>query len=188
MILFMKNRLIPLTLPLILAAGTFLFSFTDLPANTYEGASRCSFCHSSADIGDQYAVWFSSAHRRALTDLSSEKGTAIATEKGVTSPLADPKCLSCHLTGYNAPFTTLGPLYRREDGVSCEGCHGPGGGYAFFSIMHDEEKAVSKGLIVNPVNGCVRCHDGKAHTMPPFDPEQAMKKIAHPIPGRDTRR
>ena len=181
----MKNRLRLLLLSLLLLAGIFLFSFAELPTYRYEGASRCSLCHSAAEIGDQYDIWFSSAHRRALTDLSSEKGAAIAKEKRVKKPAGDPACLSCHLTGYDAPFNLLGPLYRREDGVSCEGCHGPGGGYAFFSIMHDEKKAVSKGLIVNPINGCVRCHDGKAHTMPPFEPDRTVKKIAHPIPGRD---
>ncbi len=184
----MENRLRLLLISLLLLAGIFLFSFVELPAYRYEGASRCSFCHSGIEIGDQYDIWFSSAHRRALTDLSSEKGTAIARGRGVKKPASDPACLSCHLTGYDATFYLLGPLYQRQDGVSCEGCHGPGGGFAFFSIMHDEKKAVSKGLIVNPINGCVRCHDGKAHTMPPFDPEQAMKKIAHPIPGRDTQR
>ena len=183
----MRDRLPHLALCLIFFVGIFLFSFAQSPGYRFEGASRCSLCHSAAEIGDQYDIWFSSAHRQALTDLSSDKGKGIAREKGVRDPSSDPKCLSCHLTGYDAPFNLLGPLYRREDGVSCEGCHGPGGGYAFFSIMHDEDKAVSKGLLVSPVDGCIRCHDPRAHTMAPFDPGQALKKIAHPIPGRDMR-
>jgi hypothetical protein len=183
----MKIRLPLVALSLLFLAGLFVSSFANLPSYRYEGASRCSFCHSATDIGDQYDIWSLSAHRRALSDLSSEKGATIAREKGIKKPTSDPACLSCHLTGYNAPFNLLGPLYRREDGVSCEGCHGAGGGYSFFSIMHDEKKAVSKGLIVNSIDSCVTCHDGRAHAMPPFDPDQAMKRIAHPIPGLDTR-
>ncbi|MBN2223263.1 MAG: cytochrome C554 [Deltaproteobacteria bacterium] len=180
----MKKHLPLLTVSLLFIAGIFLLSFTDLPTYPYEGSSRCSLCHSTAEIGGQYEIWFSSAHRRALSDLSSEKGAAIAEEKGIKKPADDPNCLSCHLTGYDAPFNLLGPLYKRQDGVSCEGCHGAGGGYAFFSIMYDEKKAVSKGLIVHPGENCTDCHDGKAHTMPPFDPDRAIKAIAHPIPGR----
>ena len=173
-----------MALCLIFFIGIFLFSFAPLPGYRYEGASRCSLCHSDPEIGDQYDIWLGSAHRQAYTDLSSDKGKSIAREKKIKNPSSDAQCLSCHLTAYDAPFNLLGSLYRREDGVSCEGCHGPGGGYAFFSIMHDETKAVSKGLIVNPTDGCTRCHDGKAHTMPPFDQGEAMKKIAHPIPAR----
>jgi len=180
----MKKHLPLLTVSLCFIAGIFLLSFTHLPSYPYEGASRCSLCHSTPEIGNQYESWFSSAHRRALSDLSSESGMAIAKEKGVKKPADDPKCLSCHLTGYDAPFNLLGPLYQRQDGVSCEGCHGAGGGYAFFSIMYDENKAVSKGLILNPGGSCATCHDGKAHTMPLFDNDKAMKSIAHPIPGR----
>lgn len=185
MIRCMKKYLPLVVLTLLFTGGAFLVSFTDFPNYAYEGASRCSLCHSAAEIGNQYGSWFSSAHRRALSDLTGEKGAAIAKEKGVARPAGDPKCLSCHLTGYEAPFNLLGPLYRREDGVSCEGCHGAGGGYAFFSIMYDKNKAVSKGLIANPGDSCTRCHDGKAHVMPPFDPDQAKKTIAHPIPGRN---
>ncbi len=181
----MKKHLPLLLVFALFAAGIFLLSFTYLPSYPYEGASRCSFCHLSAEIGNQYEIWYSSAHRRALSDLSSEKGTAIAKDAGVEKPADDPKCLSCHLTGYDAPFNLLGSLYRREDGVSCEGCHGAGGGYAFFSIMYDRKKALSKGLTANPGDTCTACHDGKAHVMPPFDPDQAKKAIAHPIPGRN---
>jgi hypothetical protein len=188
MIRFMKKYLPPLTLGLLCVAGVFLLSFTDLPAYPFEGASRCSLCHSTVEIGNQYDTWFSSPHRRALSDLSSERGIAIANEKGVAKPARDPKCLSCHLTGYDTPFNLLGPLYRREDGVSCEACHGAGGGYAFFSIMYDKAKAVSKGLVADPGETCARCHDGKAHVMPPFDPDRANKTIAHPIPGRGNAR
>jgi len=184
----MKKFVPQVTLGLLFAAGIFLISFADAPTYLYEGASRCSLCHSSAEIGNQYDIWFSSAHRRALSDLSSEKGTTIAKENGVSNPAGNPACLSCHLTGYDAPFNLLGSLYRREDGVSCEGCHGAGGGYAFFSIMYDRAKAVSKGLVARPEETCVRCHDGKAHTMAPFDPVAADKAIAHPIPGRSAGR
>ena len=181
----MANRVLLAAFFLCLLCGLFLVSFDHRPLYRYEGASECSLCHSSIDRGDQYNLWLSSDHKRAFSSLSSERGLSIAKEKGVTRPAEDPKCLSCHLTGYDAPFDLLGALYRREDGVSCEGCHGAGGGYSVFSIMYDRKKAMSKGLIEDPKTTCGSCHDGKSHEMPPFDPDEATKKIAHPIPGRN---
>jgi hypothetical protein len=173
---------------LCLLAGFFLVSFAAPSLYRYVGASACAFCHSAPDKGDQYHIWLSSDHSKAFTSLTSEKGRSIAKEKGVTRPDRDPKCLSCHLTGFDAPFNLLDTLYRREDGVSCEACHGAGGGYASFSIMYDRKKAIGKGLIEDPKATCAACHDGKAHAMPPFDLDEALKKIAHPIPGRVTSR
>jgi hypothetical protein len=188
MIRCMKKHLPQLILFVLFIVGAFLLSFTDFPAYTYEGASKCSLCHSSIDSGDQYGLWLSSGHKQAYSSLSSEKGRAIAKEKKIKNPAQDPKCLSCHLTGYSAPFTMLGPLYRREDGVSCEACHGAGEGYSDFSIMYDREKAIKKGMNPDPKATCVACHDSKAHEMPPFDLDKALKAIAHPIPGRNTAR
>jgi hypothetical protein len=184
----METRLRQVVFFLCLAAAVFLLAFLDQPSYRYEGASRCAGCHSSVDIGDQYGIWASSPHRNALACLSTEKGKALAKEKGVLVPTRDAACLSCHMTGYEASFDLLGPYYRREDGVSCESCHGAGGGYAFFSIMYDRQKSIKKGLVDKPEMTCVRCHDGKAHAMPPFVLSDALKKITHPIPGRTGRK
>jgi nitrate/TMAO reductase-like tetraheme cytochrome c subunit len=82
----------------------------------------------------------------------------------------------------------LGPLYRREDGVSCEACHGAGEGYSDFSIMYDRGKSIKKGMIADPKATCIACHDSKAHEMPAFDYDRDWMKIQHPIPGRHVSR
>ena len=148
----------------------------------FEGASRCALCHSSSDIGNQYDIWRNSTHRTAYESLFSEESLEYAEETGMTAPSKNVQCLTCHLTGYNASFELLGSLYRKDDGVSCEGCHGNGGGYSYFSIMMDRELAIEKGLVESPVNTCVACHSGECPFDVPFEFDTFMIKIEHPRP------
>jgi len=168
---------------IILSAGA-LMATINAPRHKYVGAARCSFCHSSSEMGDQYGIWLVSKHGAALFALTSEKAKEYKKQKGVEDPLKDERCLKCHLTGYNAPFELLGPLYRKEDGVSCEGCHGAGGGYSFFSIMKDRSLAIGKGLVKSPEETCVACHTEEGHEIPPFDMKESMKKIEHLKPEK----
>ncbi|MBN1572855.1 MAG: cytochrome C554 [Deltaproteobacteria bacterium] len=172
----------------VLAALIILFLILTAAEYTrqykFEGASRCGLCHSSADIGNQYDTWKSSGHSNAYLTLFSEKALDYAKDAGIAAPSKNDQCLKCHLTGHGAPFRQMGPMYRKEDGVSCEGCHGSGGGYAYFSIMTDRELAVKKGLAKNPENSCVECHSGKCpfDIDTPFKFETSMEKIRHPRP------
>ena len=159
-----------------------LSAFSPEVMHRYEGASRCSYCHSSSSVGDQFGIWRDSGHSRAYEALFTENAKEFATESGIETPSSDAGCLKCHLTGYDAKFENLGPYYRREDGVSCEGCHGPGGDYAFFSIMRDKENAIKKGLNPSPKDTCLNCHNDECHFMTPFDLDEALKIISHPRP------
>lgn len=139
-------------------------------------------CHSSLSMGDQFGIWRDSDHNNAFDTLFSDEAEKMAAEKGIEYPAGDVKCLKCHMTGYDADFEDLGPFYRREDGVSCEGCHGPGGDYAFFSIMRDKEKAIKKGLNPSPKETCAGCHNDECHFVAPLDLDEALEKISHPMP------
>ncbi len=133
-------------------------------------------------MGDQFGIWSDSGHSNAFDILFSEDAKKIAAEKGIETPSSDIGCLKCHLTGYDVGFEDMGPFYRREDGVSCEGCHGPGGDYAFFSIMRDKENAIKKGLNPSPKETCGGCHNDECHFVTPLNFEEALEKISHPIP------
>jgi len=178
------NRKLELAILFTLFVCIVLVSaFTYEKQYKFEGASRCAYCHSSPDVGDQYGIWNSSAHSGAYDALFSEKSLAYAEENGLETPSKNRECLRCHLTGYDAPFELMGSLYRKEDGVSCEGCHGSGGGYAYFSIMTDRDLAVEKGLVESPENSCVLCHSGECPFAVPFDFETFMETIRHSRPN-----
>lgn len=179
------NRKVEIVILFALCVSIVLVSaFTYDKQYKFEGASHCAFCHSSSDIGDQYGIWKDSAHNAAYESLFSEKSLEYADNTGIGAPSKNEQCLACHLTGYNASFELLGTLYRKDDGVSCEGCHGSGGGYAYFSIMVDRELAVEKGLVDSPENTCIACHSGECpFNDVPFDFDTFMKKIEHPRPN-----
>ena len=107
---------------------------------------------------------------------------AIAKEIGLEgSPAENPKCLKCH-----------GPLYEKaldfkQEGVSCEVCHGPGSAYKKLSIMKNHAESVKNGVTEygSPEaikKQCLSCHE-KAHGKD-FDFAAAWEKVQHPRPEK----
>jgi hypothetical protein len=169
-------------------------------AREYVGAKRCRTCHKKEDIGNQYGVWLESGHAKAHESLSSERAAKWAAAAGVADPLTDGKCLRCHVTAYGIPDDRVSRNFDRTAGVQCESCHGPGKDYRKKKIMMDRELAISKGLVLPKADDCQTCHndespawDPERYTRPDgtkvgFDFDQALARIAHPVPeGYDPR-
>jgi hypothetical protein len=89
------------------------------PGQCYTGVKPCASCHYQ-----QYRAWRTDKHAVALIDMPIKYW-------------ADREYLQCHITGYGAPggYTeganpaVLGNLLD----VTCEACHGPGGGHVRFN-------------------------------------------------------
>jgi len=170
----------------ILWIAVLVFSFmllTNLFSQTftYVGAGKCKICHQSEKIGQQYPIWEKAGHSQSFAALSSDKAKAVAQELGVQNPPENPKCLMCH-----APLFEKAPELKQE-GVTCEVCHGPGSEYKKLTVMKNKDEAVKNGLIIyaNPdaiKAKCLNCHE-KDHNKP-FDFAVAWEKIKHPIPGK----
>jgi hypothetical protein len=150
---------------------------------TYVGAAKCKICHQTEKQGKQHPIWEESTHSRSFAALTSEQATQAAKEAGLEkTPSESPQCLLCH-----APlFEKAAEL--KEEGVTCEVCHGPGSAYKKLSIMKDQEEAVKNGLIVygSPDairKQCLSCHEN-AHGKP-FDFEAKWAKIKHPRPDKE---
>jgi hypothetical protein len=147
----------------------------------YVGASACKLCHKAELQGRQYVIWGSSLHAKSYANLSSAKAVEIGKAAGVSDPAANPNCLGCH-----APLAGKAPELK-DEGVTCEVCHGPGSAYNKLSIMEDRAKAVQNGLVLYPEAGaieahCLTCHQS-AHGVV-FDFKASWDKIKHPIPGK----
>ncbi len=161
---------------LIFILGLFSQEFT------YISAGKCKICHKSEKQGRQYPIWEENQHSKSFAALSSPDAAARAKEMGVAHPSESPECFKCH-----APLYEKAPDLK-EEGVTCEVCHGPGSAYKKLKIMKSHEESVKNGLIAydNPEaikKQCLSCHE-KAHGKT-FDFEASWGKLKHPVPEKD---
>ena len=93
------------------------------PKDLHLGAGSCAAqaCHGGASGARQeYKIWATrDRHSRAYEALAGERGQRIGKRLG-REPTEAPECLSCHgTTGVETAAT-----FDKNDGVSCELCHG----------------------------------------------------------------
>ena len=153
----------------------------------YTGVASCagSTCHGRME-GDGTVVrqdelmrWqepstAGGAHSRAWAVLKASRSQFIARNLGIGDPAAAPMCLGCHST---AGANRAAPV---EDGVGCESCHGPAGGwiashYAGVGTSANPDAEMREKHLANLRSGlrkledpvvragvCVDCHFGAA--------------------------
>lgn len=146
----------------------------------YTGVASCagSTCHGRAEGNgevvrqDEIATWQepsarSGAHSRAFAMLGSLRGRQIAATLGMGDPTGEPACLGCHATF--APVAERGPRFQLSDGVGCESCHSPAGGWiaTHYTTLGTHSANVAAGLtpLDNPqvrAGVCLDCHYGSA--------------------------
>lgn len=151
------------------------------------GVASCngSNCHAakqrskdSAVPQNEYLIWSSGdKHRRAYTVLREARSKRIAANLGIPDPTTEPLCLNCHTD--NVPRAQRGPLFRLDDGVGCEACHGGASTWLGVHIsgashqqnlakgMYPTENALKRAQI------CLSCHFG--------DPSDANRFVTHRI-------
>ncbi|MEZ5696094.1 MAG: multiheme c-type cytochrome [Sphingomonadaceae bacterium] len=158
-------------------------------SGTYEGVASCagSTCHGRAEGNgevvrqDEIATWQepsspSGAHSRAFAVLGSPRGKQIAASLGLGPATSAQACLGCHAT--YAPAAQRGARFQLTDGVGCESCHGPSGGWlsSHYSLF-DGVRAQPVSHASNVANGlipldqpqarakvCLDCHFGSTDT------------------------
>ncbi len=137
------------------------------------GVAGCAAaaCHGGTRPGErsEYMTWIQrDRHAQAYSVLFNERSQRIARNLSITQPETDKRCLACHST---APELPHGEQFSKEDGVSCETCHGPAGRwlvphtrpdwkqktaaekYGPFGMTNTKDLAVRAAV-------CVRCHIG----------------------------
>ncbi len=130
----------------------------------FAGMETCSICHLSRRRGNQVGAWQETAHAKGYTNLATEKYKAVGKEVGVDDPQKSEKCLRCHTTAYGVEARWLAATYKREEGVTCEACHGPGEDFALATVMPEKQKAVALGLYEHPEASCTWCHNEQSPT------------------------
>jgi hypothetical protein len=125
-------------------------------------------CHKGEKKGMVFEKWEQSQHAKAFESLKA---------KGEDK---NPKCLECHVTGFNAGGYKVGDANAASlEGVQCEACHGPGSGYKSLSIMKDKKMAMQNGLIDPNEALCKKCHNEKSPTFKGFNFKECSAKIDH---------
>lgn len=151
----------------------------------YIGAAKCGMCHKTEAKGNQLGQWEKSAHAKAFATLASEKALAIAKEKKLDkAPQESDACLKCHVTGHGKPAAHFEASFKKEEGVGCESCHGPGSDYKTLNVMKDREAAVAAGLVIPNEKTCTECHNAESPTFKSFDFKTMFAKVAHPNPKK----
>ncbi|NPA68143.1 MAG: cytochrome C554 [Chlorobi bacterium] len=135
----------------------------------YIGASKCKMCHNKAAKGEQYNKWLSGPHSKAMQSLKGDE-------------VNNPECLKCHSTAGAADPGLIAGI-TKEEGVSCESCHGPGSAYKSMSVMKDHELSIKNGLIMPTEAVCKKCHNEESPNYKGFNFEEYYAKIAHPNPA-----
>ncbi|MCX6035378.1 MAG: multiheme c-type cytochrome [Chloroflexi bacterium] len=135
----LKRFSIAILFALLVTAATYMIA----QANT--GASKpaaqqqqpaCSVCHSKFND-----AWLSGKHGHSTSDPLFNQ---MWTDQG--KPGA---CLVCHVTGYDPALGTW-----KEDGVSCEACHGP------VPANHTTDPVANPVPVDRTSDLCGRCHSG----------------------------
>ncbi len=162
-----------------MACLLFVASNVLLAQNKYVGAAKCKMCHMSK--GKQYPIWSESKHSKAFELLKGEAALKIGKTKNVASPSTDAKCLKCHSTGGSID-ASLNAGITKEEGVSCETCHGAGSNYKTPAIMKVKADAAKNGLLTANEKTCTKCHNAESPTFKGFNYATALAKISHKNP------
>jgi hypothetical protein len=168
---------------LLICIVMFLGNVISAQTFKYIGADKCKLCHNKPASGEQYNKWLKDPHSQALKSLSSQASLDYAKKNGIADPAKDAKCLKCHSTFDRVDAKLRGGILATE-GVSCEGCHGPGSSYKAIPIMRNHEQALTMGLMVADKQLCLQCHNKENPFYKEFNYETYSAKIAHPNPEK----
>jgi len=154
----------------LLGIVTLFASFLNAQDIKYVGAAKCKMCHNKEEKGEQYNKWAGGPHAKAMAALKGADAT-------------NAKCLKCHST-FDSVAENLRGGITREEGVSCESCHGAGSAYKVAGIMKDKTKAMANGLIMPDEKLCRKCHNKESPNYKEFNFAAYSKKIAHKDPSK----
>ncbi len=153
--------------------------------NKYVGVKKCAMCHKAANLGAAYTIWEKTAHAQGFMVLKSKAADDIAKKKGLKTAAAEsPECLKCHVTGAGTA-----PGVVKEEGVTCEACHGAAEKYLMIHNKKDEAskaKAKEAGFVMDAQNGklCEGCHNAQSPTFKGFKFAESWAKIKHEMPKK----
>ncbi|HYC60244.1 MAG TPA: multiheme c-type cytochrome [Thermoanaerobaculia bacterium] len=159
----------------------------------YVGVGSCvnSGCHGSTEplkttrvLQNEFYTWLNNdRHAGAYNVLLTDRSARIARNMRLRKKAWEENvCLDCHTT--NVPAAQVAVAIDPEDGIQCEVCHGPAGGWR---AEHTEEgwtheQSVARGMIdlgdiAVRAHTCHRCHLGNAQK----EVDHELIAAGHPV-------
>lgn len=160
----------------------------------YVGAKKCKSCHNKEDRGAIYGKWTEMKHSKALETLKNEESIAIGKELGIEKPWEAKECLTCHETAFNEKAERKHKKFKKDLGVQCESCHGPGSIHVKKRLAAAKAKKVEPGTLRDIDEGeiflpdemlCRSCHNPDSPSFRKFDFGERLEKIRHLHPKRE---
>jgi len=149
------------------------------PSPRYVGSKACLSCHTAHEEGNPGLVWLQSAHSHAYWRLAADWALYLGRLRpqyaDLEDPIADGRCLLCHVAGRQEDDALFAATFREEEGVSCEACHGPGSLYVEPEVMADREAFLAAGGRIPDESTCRGCHRRSEQ----FDFGEFSGKIRH---------
>ena len=139
-----------------------------LTAPRFTGSSSCasSSCHGGGEGKNQSLTWLrKDFHSRAHAILSTNRSARMAETLGLGDPRQSARCTVCHSPQQALPGARFVAGAVRDEGVSCETCHGPAEPWLLFhtrrDVTHEQRVAAGMRELVNfhgRANACIACH------------------------------
>jgi cytochrome c554/c'-like protein len=133
---------------------------------TGEPSCASSSCHGGGVGRDQCVIFLKKdVHNHSHEILSKAQSMRLAEGLGIADATKDARCTICHSPFQSVPDEHFVPGVKREQGVSCETCHGAAEGWLRFhtrkDITHDQR--IGAGMrettgLYGHANVCVACH------------------------------
>ncbi len=167
--------IISLIVPLLAHSASIQKLHNDNPDMKYIGSASCSSsnCHGAGSLQNksnvrqnEFNTWFNhDPHATAYSALESSQGQQIANNLGLGNATQAQVCLNCHTT--NVSENRRAGRFRANEGVSCEGCHGPGSLWlsSHSNPATSRSELISHGLYdtwnsTSKAELCLSCHLG----------------------------
>jgi len=132
---------------------------------------KSSSCHGGAgEKRSQYITWSQKDfHTKAFAVLLNARSERIAEGLGLPAAQASARCTVCHSPFQSVAPSRLKPAAHRDEGVSCETCHGAASGWLRGHTRKDwtYNTRVAAGMrdlrnLYLRANACVACHQNLA--------------------------
>jgi ribosomal protein L40E len=162
--------------------------------SVYVGAKKCKSCHNKEARGKIYDRWSEMRHSKALETLKSEKALEVGKERGIEKPWEAAQCLKCHETAFDEPKERKHKKFKKDLGVQCESCHGPGSDHVKKRLAAAKAEKVEEGTLRKLDKGesflpdellCRKCHNEESPFYKEFDYGKSLETIQHLHPKRE---
>ena len=143
-------------------------------------------CHKAGKGGTAYAVWEKSGHAKAYQTLLGDEAKKFAKERGIkVAPNEAPECLKCHVSG-GGITKNVEATFKKEEGVSCEACHGAASAFKMVHMKGDRAKNKELGMIIPAKDEklCITCHNSESPSFKGFKFNEMWAKIEHGLPPK----